>query len=93
MMFIVNDSISSHNITITETKLAVQKEIVPQNTYSFPLMNDIQYLNLTDFNFLDLKDGDLLIVNYDGKEYSCNVTAFEMGLIFGNGAMVGFYEV
>lgn len=93
MMVIVNDSISSHNIAITETRLVVQKEIVPQNTYSFPPMNDIKYLNLTDFDFSDLKDGDLLIVNYDGKEYSCNVTAFEMGLIFGNGAMVGFYDV
>lgn len=93
MMVIVNDSISSHNITITETRLAVQKEIVSQNTYSFPCMDDVMYLNLTDFDFSGLRDGDLLIVNYDGKEYSCDVTAVEMGLIFGNGSVVGFDDV
>lgn len=93
-MIIVNDSISSHNITITETKLVVQKEIVPQNTYSFPQDRDITYLNLTDFDFSSLKEGDLLIVNYNGKEYSCNVADLNgMGIIFGNGTMVGFYDV
>ena len=92
-MFIVNDSISSHNITIIETKLVVQKEIIPQNTYSFPCMGDIMYINFTDFDFSGLRDGDLLIVNYDGKEYSCNVIAFETGLIFGNGSIIGFSEL
>lgn len=93
-MLIVNDSNNSHNITIKETKLAIQKEIVSQNTYSFPQERDITYLNLTDFDFSSLKEGDLLIVNYNGKEYSCNVADLNgMGIIFGNGAMLGFYDV
>ena len=90
-MFIINDSNSSHNITITETRLVVEKEIVSQSTYSFSLNSDIMYLNITDFDFSSLCDGDLLIVNYNGQEYSCNVTAIDgLGLIFGNGSMFGF---
>lgn len=89
-MFVINDSNSSHNITITEIRSVVEKEIVSQNTYSFSLNSDIMYLNITDFDFSSLNDGDLLIVNYNGKEYSCNVTAIDgLGLIFGNGSMTG----
>lgn len=83
---ILNTPGETHNISITEMKSVVEREIVSDNDYVFSVKAPDwpELINTDGFDFSNISNGDLLTVTFDGVEYTNVAKLTFYGVVFGN---------
>ena len=78
----------THNISISEIRNVVEKDIITDGEYTFSVMNPDMIpmlINIGGFDLSSITEGDLYNVTFDGVEYQNTVTTmFDGPLVFGN---------
>lgn len=85
----------THNITISEIKNVVEKEIIPDNEYTFSVMNPDMIptlINIGSFDLSSMSEGDFYNVTFDSVEYQNTVKNMNGTLVFGNLGLIGIDE-
>lgn len=86
-LFALSIAGETHNVTISEIKNVVEKEIIPYNEYTFSVMNPDMIpmlINIGSFDLSNMSEGDSYNVTFDGVEYKNTVKTMYGSLVFGN---------
>lgn len=86
-MFFLNIPGETHDISISEVKSVIEKELVPNNEYTFsPMRLDMLpiLINIGGFDLSTISKGDLCNVTFDGITYTNTIIDSDGALLFGN---------